>query len=529
MKSSTNSAQSGSKILVIGLDLADEQLIKRWSEEGYLPNISQLHRRGIKGSLRTSAEYMHLSGWPTLHTGTLPGKHGLYHAYQVRPGEQAFHRTRADECAQPPFWKYLDDAGKQCIIMDAFMDYPMKHFKGIQIINWGTWTWFSEPQAFPSGLWNKVLRQGGNYPAPEHSKVLEVPEPEWLRRRLIDGASSKSKVVRWLIHEYPWDFFYVTFAESHPAGHYLWHYADSEYPNYNVVDYKEFENAMRDVYVAIDKAIGKILRELDDSVTVIITSVDGIGPNYAGCHLLPVMLSNLGLYSEVGNKKTNGGDESGAKSLKKSFTKALRDRVPYRVRRNISKLMPRHLQHQLSMKWASSNIDWGKTKAFCIPNANEGYIRINLQGREPHGLVPQGSTFREFCDEIKDRCQELVNPVNDLPAVRQVICSHDVLDGERLSTLPDVIVTWDYNAKVLNQLYTDICGLVEGPAAAYQTEPYYTGNHRPAAFFIASGPSIGESRELYGGHIVDIAPTLLAMLDVEIPANFDGKVWEDLL
>ncbi|UCF90808.1 MAG: alkaline phosphatase family protein, partial [Desulfobacterales bacterium] len=240
------------KILMIGLDLADADLIDRWCEEDYLPNISRLRRQGTWGKLRTSAELMHLSAWPTLHTGTLPGKHGMYHAYQISPGEQDVHRTRADECAQPPFWKFLDDAGKKCIIMDAFMDYPVQGFQGIQIINWGTWTWFSDPQASPEGLWKELNRRFGAYPAPEHSKVLEVPEPGSLLRRLVDGTSVKSKVARWLMKQVDWDIFYLTFAEPHPAGHYLWHYADPDYPSYRPGQHELLANAMRDVYVAVD-------------------------------------------------------------------------------------------------------------------------------------------------------------------------------------------------------------------------------------------------------------------------------------
>ena len=507
---------NSSKIMLIGLDLADADLIDSWCHESYLPNISLLRQQGIWGRLRTSAEFMHVSAWPTLHTGTLPGKHGMYHAYQINPGEQNVHRTKAEECAQPPFWKFMDDAGKKCIVVDAFLNCPLEGYNGIQIINWGAWTWFSEPQATPIGLWKKILKKFGPYPAPEHSKVM-------------DGAKSKYRLTSWLMKEYPWDIFYVTFAEPHPAGHYLWHYFDPQYPSNDIVEHKKFENAMRDVYIAVDDAIGRILQELDDSVTVLITSVDGIGPNYAGCHLMPRVLTKMNLYSIVGDLKNSDKNLNEVKGPRKSFIKSLRDLLPYNIRRDISRILPRQLQHQLSMKWANANIDWGRTKAFCIPNANEGYIRINLQGREPKGRVPPGSAYRDLCHELKDRCQELINPGNDLPAVPQVICSHELFDGERLSSLPDVVINWDYNAKVLSQLYSEKLGLIKSPSAGYQTEPYYTGNHRPAAFFIARGPNIKESKTLNDGHIVDIAPTLLAMMDIKIPENFDGKVWEDLL
>ena len=65
--------------------------------------------------------------------GTTPGHHGLYHAYQIRAGEQVIHRTDPTTCGRPPFWKFLDDAGRRCVVFDAFMDYPLPGFRGVQV------------------------------------------------------------------------------------------------------------------------------------------------------------------------------------------------------------------------------------------------------------------------------------------------------------------------------------------------------------------------------------------------------------
>ena len=38
--------------------------------------------------------------------------------------------------------------------------------------------------------------------------------------------------------------------------------------------------------------------------------------------------------------------------------------------------------------WAAGGIDWARTKAFTLRADLQGYIRINLAGREGRGLVP---------------------------------------------------------------------------------------------------------------------------------------------
>jgi predicted AlkP superfamily phosphohydrolase/phosphomutase len=511
-----------SRMMLIGLDSGDADLIDRWCNEGYLPTLQTLRQQGTWRWLKTTAEVMHVSAWPSLYSGTTPGQHGMYHAYQIRAGDQDAHRTRADECARPPFWKFLDDAGKQCIILDAFMNYPLRDFGGIQILEYGTWTYFSEPFASPDGIWNEMIAKFGPYPAPEHTKVLGMPESREFHRQLIAGAKVKSKVVRWLMSEKPWDMFFVTFGEPHPAGHYLWHQEDTSFPTHPQSAIPGLENAVRDVYVAVDSAIGEILSELDDSVTVMVTSGDGMGPNYAGCHLVPEVLNRLDLYYAAGV-----GQAGGAKSAKKSLVSSVRDLIPLGVRRAVSRCLPRNINHRLTVKWASENIDWSRTKAFCIPNANEGYIRLNLKGREPNGLVDQGRAYAEMLAELKERMQELVNPQNGQIAAEQVVCIDDVFPGEQRRHLPDLVVNWNIESKVLNELASEKCGLVRSKNAGYQTAPYYTGNHRPSAFTLTRGPIVRQGDALKGGHIIDVAPTILAMLGVELPPHMNGRIWDE--
>ena len=524
----TSAHDSGSQVLLIGLDSADAELIDQWCQAGYLPNIERLRKQGVWGDLGTTAEVMHVSAWPSIYTGTHPGKHGMYHAYQITAGEQNVHRTLAEECAQLPFWKFLDDAGRRCIVMDAFMDYRLENFKGIQILEYGTWTWFTEPKSTPNGLYKEIVRRFGRYPAPEHTLVLDVPEPRRFRDQLIAGAQTKARVVKWLLKEKPWGMAFVTFGEPHAAGHYLWHVSDETYVAHNCPD-PELRTAMRDVYAAVDAAIGEIVDSLDDSVTVMVTSGDGMGPNYAGCHLMPEVLHKLGLYFSANVGGADAGQQGAGQSApKKSVLAAVREAIPLSVRQSISRCLPRSLHYKLSMKWANADIDWTRSRVFTIPNANEGYLRVNLTGREPEGIVGVGSEYHALLDELRREIAQLVNPLNGHHAVDRIHLTDSVFPGERRQNLPDVVVTWDVDAKVLAELASDSCGVVH-KKANYETAPYYTGNHRPRAFVVARGPGISAGAVLENGHIIDIAPTILAMLGVEPPAHFDGQIWGEFL
>ena len=137
-----------------------------------------------------------------------------------------------------------------------------------------------------------------------------------------------------------------------------------------------------------------------------------MGPNYSGCHLVPEVLHSLDLYhgADVGRAIVRDEGAANSKRPRKSPASFLRGLVPVGFRRAVSRCLPPQIQHRLSMKWANADIDWERTRAFCIPNANEGFVRINLEGREPRGNVASGDEYAELVARLQSRLGELVNP-----------------------------------------------------------------------------------------------------------------------
>jgi predicted AlkP superfamily phosphohydrolase/phosphomutase len=212
------------RVLVIGLDVGDGQLIHDWSRKGLLPVFSSLIEGGMWASLNTTAETLHVSAWPSLYTGTLPGRHGVYYTFQPRPGQQNVRRFGPDQYGHPPLWRLLSEAGKRCIIFDAPYTHPQKDFSGIQIFEWGTWAWYWHPMSVPPKLLRQLTGQCGAYPVGfEANQVgLGALDLADLHQRLIRATIAKAKAVCWLMNHSPWDLLWVVFGETHPAAHYFW-------------------------------------------------------------------------------------------------------------------------------------------------------------------------------------------------------------------------------------------------------------------------------------------------------------------
>ena len=529
-----NNNMNKKRVLFIGLDAGDTELIEQWCREGLLPHISKMRSQGTWSRMQTTSEIVHVSGWPSIFTGTNPDKHGLYHSYVMNPGQQSLQRPRPDSSPYPFFWKLLSDRGKRCVIMDAFLTCPCENFNGAQILEWGTWTRFWEQTTTPASLKREIQKKFGSYPSEDHSKVMTSPDCKGFRQRLLAAVEKKTKVVKWLMNKEEWDLFLVIFSETHPSGHYFWHLHDPSYPAHPKEGAGMMEHSLRDIYVALDKAIGEILESVDENTTVFLVSGDGMGPNYSGSHILNDLLKKMGLLKMAGSNagKSENKTVMPGKSLKNrgDLLSTLRKLIPATWRVAISKtLIPRSMKEKLAQRWLTADIQWDETRAFLIMNANEGFIRINLKGREPQGTVEPGKEYEELCEEIYQTAKTMVNPENGKLAAHTVFKTDTIYGGPFRKNMPDIIINWNYDAKLMTELQTDKYGRISVQGAPFSVNPYYTGNHRPNAFMVSMGPNIQKGSVLKDVSNLDLAPTILSFYDIKPPDYMDGRVISELL
>jgi predicted AlkP superfamily phosphohydrolase/phosphomutase len=420
--------------------------------------------------------------------------------------------------------------------MDAFLTCPLQGFRGSQIVDWGSWSHFWETTIVPSTLRRELEKKFGRYPAEDHSKVGMAPLSDFqgFHRRLLAGVAKKTEVVKWLMNKEDWELFLVVFGESHPAGHYFWHFHDPAYLTHPPEGSGSLRHALREVYVALDRALGEILQSIENTTTVFLISGDGIGPNYSGSHILDDLLSRMGLFNshnldDNGNSGTKSASAKQSSWTKTDLLSAGRNMIPQRVRIAVTQtLLPRSIQERLSLRWKTSGISWTQTRAFLIENANEGYIRINLKGREPEGTVEPGKEYEQLCEEIYGVAKTMTNPANGALAAHAVYKVDNIYRGPCRSHMPDIIINWNDAAKITTELLTEKYGLARSKAPGCALPPYYTGNHRPNAFMVSRGPDILQGATYEGASILDLAPTILSQLGIAPPDYMDGRVLSEL-
>lgn len=493
------------KIVIVGLELGDGPRVHEWARAGRLPAIKALADRGCWRWLETTAEQLHISAWPSLYTGASPGEHGVYYTHQPAPGLQGYQRFHPGLYGRPTFWQLLDQAGKRCTVFDPPYTHPESGFGGTYIYDWGSWAHYLEGGSVPEDAVRKLDKACGPYPLglEAHDLGLKALDAREVGRKLIRAVEAKTAATCWLMQQAPWDLLFTVYGETHVAGHYCW------------------PDGMLEVYQALDRGIARIREAAGDDALFIVVSGDAVGVNHAGWHLLPDIIERLGYFASA--QAAPVGDAQGAPAARKSFdpVKAVRDLLPKGFRKSLARMLPTHLRDKLAQRVDMADVDWSRTRAYCLPTDLEGCIRVNLKGREPLGIVEPGAQYEALLDDIERALREIRDARTGEPIVSEIIRVDRAFPGDRRPFLPDLLVSWRAAAPI-ESITSARIGTLSKPSP--DPRP---GTHAAPGFALAAGPGVEAGITLKSGHIMDLAPTVLSRLGVTPPAHMRGQAWPE--
>ncbi len=150
------------KLIILGIDGMDPQLLKKLMAEGKMPNFSTLAQTGSFRLLTTSIPPQSPVAWSNLTTGMNAGGHGIFDfihrdphtlrpyfsASRVEPPKHRIHMGNwviplgggsAEQLRQgKSFWETLDDYGVPNLIFRMPSNFPPVHAKGHTLSGMGT-------------------------------------------------------------------------------------------------------------------------------------------------------------------------------------------------------------------------------------------------------------------------------------------------------------------------------------------------------------------------------------------------------
>ncbi len=515
------------------MDAGDKHLLREWAADGTLPALRALFSRGLVGDTTSVDGLYEGSTWPCFYTGVNPARHGFHRMIQLRPGTYEFDRCSPGEFInQEPFWNHLSRAGKKVAILDVPLSGISKDVNGIQTVEWGSHDAVYGFRAWPQELEADVIRRFGRHPAGEccDSPGRSVKDFRRFRDELIAGVSKKCELTLHYLEQDDWDFFVQVFTEGHCAGHQCWHLHDPAHPNYRRHTVARTGDPIREIYVAIDRAIGEILAQVDQDSYVFFLATHGMKDSVGKGFMLEEILERLGL---VRRPPGAGHPEPMPRRLFRTGARGW-SRLPKPVQRSLRPVVspmlgwardpettgPRRLSDRLDL-----------AKCACFPQDNGDLIsgiRVNLAGREPQGIIEPGAEFDDLCRRLSEDLLAVTEVAGGRPLVKKVMKTSDLYRGERLEHLPDLLVEWNQEVRMGSKaVSSDLSYRVRaasGKIGVVEGEYRYcrTGDHRPDGLFAVVGPGLQPGTVARTVSVMDFAATFLEWFGLSCD-ELDGR------
>ena len=446
------------RVLAIGLDGYERTLGEAMMAVGELPALAWLHRESARFSLDHGSAQRTGLAWEHISSGLSPDAAQRWAAVSFDPKSYA---TWQEGTRFEPFPARLR---ARTVVFDTPY-FDLRRAPAVRgLVDWGAHDPGTRPASRPGSLLPEFTSKFGAYPAKQWIYGVPWSSPERARKMgtsLTLATDVRGRAARWLLGERlsDWDLAIVVVSELHSAVEGLWHGVDPDHPLHHLPSARAAGDGLRSVYRAVDRLVGNLLDRFHDTPAVVFAT-GGMGPNrsdVASMVLLPELLYRHTFGKELFESPASwqgapngiamlGEDESWTAAVNAFLPDAPRRRRPLtslvrRVRARVSR-SPGPVR--LPLEWmpaARYQSYWHRMPAFALPSFYDGRIRINVAGRERHGVVPLRH-YETACDQIEAL----------LYACRDPLTGHGVVDvierpGRKNPlavgpTQSDLIVVW---------------------------------------------------------------------------------------
>jgi len=506
------------KVFAIGLDGATFNIINPMIAKGQLPNIANLMQTGCYGTLKSCTPEISPPAWSSFMTGMHPGRHGILDFFGHMPESYEMAFFNATSRKEKPIWTLLSELGKKVCVINVPLTYPPDKVNGIMISGMDTPSIDSD-FIYPSSCRSELDEKVGGYVLEMAGRNIDKNIDKYIES-LSNITKNRFNVARYLMEKDDWDLFMVVFESADRAQHNFWKYIDPEHLGYTVQGNKKYGNVIFDIYKDLDAKLGELTNNLPDNSTIVVLSDHGFGPLYKGVRLNKWLESNS--YSTFHPLNFN----SHMRLWKVSLIEQLKSIMPKRLRKILSSLITsKAIKKGRILGDILAHFDMSKTKVY--PVGAWGNLCINLKGRQPYGIVNPGKEYEDQRDEIIMKLKDLRDPATGTPVIDKIYKREEVYSIFPENT-PDMLICWAKGYSFIGEREMKVIGIKADRNNLF-TEHRWSGNHRPNGILIIKGKEIKEDYQTNGAEIVDVAPTILALLSVSIPDDMDGKVLKETI
>lgn len=472
--------------VVLGLDGASFELIRPWIEDGELPNLSKIYNEGVAMDMQSCLPPVTCPNWQAYATGTNPGKLGVFWwEYVDRDANTIRHTSTAAEFDGTAFWHYVD--GPKAIV-NLPTSYPPEEIDGIHIA--GGPDADNTGYTNPSSVEAELEAEYGYRVHPSNRSQLtkDNPKSECVAE-IHDLIDSRFDVARDYVRDDEYEFVHVTIFYLNVLQHFFWD-----------------DDVVKQAWKRIDERVGELLEQ--DTLNDLFVMSDHGANEITTTFSINTWLEEHGYL----HKQSAASGRLHSLGLTKERLKPLLERLG--VLGLVKRLLPRQVRMQVPnddgsvrMSGKDTYIDWDASTAVA---SGQGPVYV---------LADDPSERERIREELLERLDGLRDD-DGRPVIDTAYEATDVYDGPYVDSGPDIVL--DQAAGV------HIEGSVGGGEIFGQADRW-RGENKDTGLFMCHGPNVAGNESIEDMHILDLAPTILALYGFETPEWMDGTARTALL
>jgi predicted AlkP superfamily phosphohydrolase/phosphomutase len=547
------------RVAAIGIDAAEWKAVEDLVTAGRLPNIGALLEQSTLSRLTGEPAYRAEASWTEFVSGRPPADSDYWSIADFDPDTYDVRSVGAFRGA--PFYGRPD---LKTIAFDVPHTHLSPDVRGLQITGWGAHSPQFPTASWPGHLIAEIDRRFGVHRAvlsDSFSGWYNEQYGDNLSDALIDGLRTKVAISQWLFEQLPdWELFVTVLGETHTAGHQFVHGVLPSHPLHHLPVARRAEEHLQEVWAAIDETVGQLVSLLGEETAVVVFSVHGMRTNgadtanvwlpellhrrHAGTPFLdlgefdpaapPLLLDDPEMQAHeyllrrlTGPRGTMGGSRAGA--VRNRLAWQVRRRAPERVVEALESVVRRRRGGSANPWWemrerapaevttepnpeitelcdypspAWWSAEWATLPYFVIPSFSDVHIRVNLAGRERHGIVAQHD-YERVLSEAEAWLAGITDARTGQPVVGEIHRMRQDDPLRRQGPSADLVVTVPVASDAVH--HPDV-GVV-GPVPFFRT-----GEHTANGWAAVRTPD-GRGTAGLPGRPCDVSATLLELLD----------------
>ncbi|MCI0490945.1 MAG: alkaline phosphatase family protein [Blastocatellia bacterium] len=246
------------RAVLIGLDGAPYTLVRRFIEDGTMPRLAELVKRGTLLQMDTTIPDISSVAWTSFMTGANPGRHGIYGFLDLQPNSYKIYFPNSRHIQCTTLWEEAGRRGRRSIVINVPSTYPAQPMNGILVsgfvaidLNKATYP----PEFVPK------LRELDYRIDVDARKVQESHDA--LMEDILKTLERRVETLLYLYDNEQWDLFIGVITSTDRLQHFFWDAIEDENHKYH--------SAFLDYYALVDDFLGRIGERLGDETLFIMS------------------------------------------------------------------------------------------------------------------------------------------------------------------------------------------------------------------------------------------------------------------